>query len=149
MLRFSNVALIACFFKALYSADKAGMQKIVSSSYLKMQLSLRTCDGHHHDLVKRYEISVSLQKTADMFGLLCYQYRSFFFASKINYRIFEDSKRLLSLVEQVLLTHPEHRCAHRFLCGSSLNLQLFLLVIRQKMSLRFKFCVVMSVMISA
>ena len=74
--------------------------------FVKLKSPLRKFYGRHHDLVDRYGISVS-QMTTDMFHLSVNTSRSFPHSWLITVFV-TILTRWVSLVEQELLTLPEH-----------------------------------------
>ena len=87
-------------------------RKLLNQGFLlvKLQSSLRSFYGRHHDLVDRYGISVS-QMNTDMFHL------SSFPQSRLIIGFVTRLTRRVSLVEQELLTLPEHLSSFPVLVG--------------------------------
>ena len=91
-----------------YSRACGSYQDFLDSGLLlvKLKSSLRKCYGRHHDFVDRYGISVS-QMTTDRFHLSVNTSRSFPHSWLITVFV-TILTRWVSLVEQELLTLPEH-----------------------------------------
>jgi len=98
-------------------------RKLLSQGFLreKLQSSLRMFFGRHHDLVDRYEISIS-QITMDIFRLSWIKIRSYTYCDQHRLWLYPGFDywvtRWVPLVEQELLTLPEHLNSPWFLYGS-------------------------------
>jgi len=87
-------------------ASKAANEQRVSNGVVKLQSSLRTFYGHHHDLVNHYRVSVS-QNTTWYVPFVVVTIRGFPFSWLITMFV-RRVRRFVSHVKQKILILPEY-----------------------------------------